>query len=163
MVCQDGQRQAVAAEPNLYYIHVPTQLRPVPVEIEFMPVAQFLEEEGLCKAMWDLVTRSFKTRSKFLAIWQCVQFVAVHRRGEELAGFLFVSTPLNWQIDYVTVREDLRGQGIAAALVNETLNQALTRKVPYVMLTSREGLRPLYEGTCGFSVVGSDSPAAVGV
>jgi ribosomal protein S18 acetylase RimI-like enzyme len=142
-------------EANLYYIHVPTALRPVAQEIEFLPVGQFLEEEPLCKAMWGIVTNSFKTRSKFLAIWQCVRFVAVHRRGEKLAGFLLVSTPLNWQIDYVAVADDMRGQGIASALVNETLNQAFARKVPYVMLTSREGLRPLYEGQCGFSVVGS--------
>ena len=26
--------------------------------------------------------------------------------------------------------------------------------MPYVMLTSREGLRPLYEGACRFTVVG---------
>jgi ribosomal protein S18 acetylase RimI-like enzyme len=159
----NGHHHAVPPEPNLYYIHVPTELQPVLQEIEFLTVAQFLEEEPLCKAMWDMVSRSFKTRSKFLAIWQCVRFVAVHRRAEELAGFLLVSTPLNWQIDYVTVRDDMRGQGIAVALVNETLNQALTRKVPYVMLTSREGLRPLYEGQCGFTVAGSSEPVGVNV
>ena len=81
--------------------------------------------------------------------------VAVHRRAGALAGVLLVSTPVNWQIDYVIVHPDHRGEGIAAALVNETLNQALARKVPYVMLTSREGLRPLYEEACGFTVVGS--------
>ena len=27
--------------------------------------------------------------------------------------------------------------------------------MPYVMLTSREGLRPLYESACGFTVVAS--------
>jgi hypothetical protein len=43
-------------------------------------------------------------------------------------------------------------------LVNETLNQALAMKVPYVMLTSREGLRRLYEKTCGFAVVGKAEP-----
>ena len=52
-------------------------------------------------------------------------------------------------------RPEYRGQGIAESLVNATVNQALTRKVPYVMLTSREGLRPLYETACGFTVVAS--------
>jgi predicted N-acetyltransferase YhbS len=52
------------------------------------------------------------------------------------------------------VRPAWRHEGIASALVKETINQALARKVPYVMLTSREGLRPLYEGECGFAVVG---------
>ena len=78
----------------------------------------------------------------------------MHGRGRDLSGFLLVSTPLNWQIDYVVVRPDRRHEGIAAALVNETVNQALARKVPYLMLTSREGLRSLYEETCGFTVVG---------
>jgi ribosomal protein S18 acetylase RimI-like enzyme len=60
---------------------------------------------------------------------------------------------INWQIDYVVVRPEARRRGIAAALVNAAVNRALELKVPYVMLTSREGLRPLYEGECGFRVV----------
>ncbi len=68
-------------------------------------------------------------------------------------GFLLVTTPVNWQIDYVVVHPDARGQGIAAALLNETLHQAFLQQVPYVMLTSKPGLRSLYE-TCGFTVVG---------
>ena len=69
---------------------------------------------------------------------------------------------MNWQIDYVVVRAEFRGQGIAEALVNATVNEALERKVPYVMLTSREGLRPLYESACGFTVVATkgDGPVA---
>jgi ribosomal protein S18 acetylase RimI-like enzyme len=67
---------------------------------------------------------------------------------------LLVSAPVNWQVDYVVVRPEWRGRGIAEALVNETVNRARTRKVPYLMLTSRAGLRPLYEGACGFTVVG---------
>ena len=73
-----------------------------------------------------------------------------------------MTTPINWQIDYVVVRPDRRGHGIAGALVTEALNQAFRQHAPYVMLTSREGLRPLYEG-CGFTVVGrhaiDDTPA----
>jgi ribosomal protein S18 acetylase RimI-like enzyme len=143
-----------AKEPELYYIHVPTKARSVSEQIEFLPVTQFLEDETACKVMWEMITDSFKTRSKFLTIWSCVRFIAVSRRGKELAGLLLVSTPMNWQIDYVLVRPSCRHQGIGTALVHETINQALARKVPYVMLTSREGLRPLYEGECGFAVVG---------
>ena len=69
-------------------------------------------------------------------------------------GFLLVTTPVNWQIDYVVVRPDRRGLGIAAALVAEALNQAHRLGAPYVMLTSKASLRPLYE-SCGFTVVGT--------
>ena len=141
-------------EAEFYYLQAPSRFRPVRHKIDFLPVTQFLEDEETCKEIWELLCCQFKTRSKFLAIWQSVRFVAVHGRGSELSGFLFVSAPLNWQIDYVVVRPSRRHEGIAAALVNETLNQALARNVPYVMLTSREDLRPLYEKTCGFSIVG---------
>ena len=142
-------------EASLYYIQVPVEQRQVAHTVEFLPVNIFLEEESLCKVFWDMVTEQFKTRSKFLAIWPSVRFVAVHRRGRELAGLLLVSAPVNWQVDYVTVRPEWRGMGIATALVNEAMNQALARGIPYVMLTSRAGLRSLYEGECGFTVVGT--------
>lgn len=143
------------AEGELYYLHVPARPRLVTHPVEFLPAAEFLEDEPACKALWEMVTAHFKTRSKFLAIWPCVRYVAVHRRGGEVGGALLVSAPVNWQIDYVVVRPDWRGRGIAEALVAETVNQALARKVPYVMLTSRDGLRPLYEGACGFTPVGA--------
>jgi GNAT superfamily N-acetyltransferase len=141
---------------DLYYIHEPTERRPVSQLVEFVPIGEFLDDEPSCRALWDFASTSFKTRSKFLTVWPHVRFVAVHRRDFGIGGLLLVSTPINWQIDYVVVDEKLRGQGIAAALVNETLNQALKRNVPYVMLTSRPGLRPLYEGQCGFRVVGGN-------
>ncbi len=147
-------------EGDLYFLHVPTAPRPVSRPVDFLPVVQVLEEEDTCKVMWELLHANFKTRSKFLAIWPSVRYVARIGRGRDLAGFLLVSAPVNWQIDYVVVHPDRRGEGIAAALVNETVNQALARKVPYVMLTSREGLRSLYEGACGFTAVGSRPPSA---
>jgi ribosomal protein S18 acetylase RimI-like enzyme len=144
-----------APEPDLYYLQVPTIRRPVSQPIEFVTVQELLEDESLCKQLWELMHHHFRTRSKFLSIWPAVRYAALHRREATLAGFLLVSSPLNWQIDYVVVRDDMRHQGIAAALVHETVNQAFERKVPYVMLTSREGLRPLYQGQCGFTVVGN--------
>ena len=156
-------------EGELYYLHVPTSPRPVQQPVEFMTISEFLEDEPTCRAAWEIITMQFKTRSKFLAIWPSVRYVATHHCAGELLGFLLVSAPVNWQIDYVVVRPDGRGQGIARALVNATVNQALIRKVPYVMLTSREGLRPLYESACGFNVVASkpllksvDTPALCG-
>ncbi len=151
-----------AKEAELYYIHRPARFRDVRHKIEFLPVMQLLEDDGTCQAMWDMLAAQFKTRNKFLAIWPSVRYVAVHGRGRDLAGFVLVSTPLNWQIDYVAVHPTRRHQGIAAALVSETVNQALVRKVPYIMLTSREGLRPLYEA-CGFTVVGRSGPPAANV
>jgi ribosomal protein S18 acetylase RimI-like enzyme len=151
-----------AAEGELYYIHVPNDERPVAQDVEFLSAAEFLDDEPACKALWDLMSSQFKTRSKFLSIWPSVRHVATHRRNGEVVGLLLVSSLVNWQVDYVVVRPDWRGKGIAEALVHETLNQAAARKVPYVMLTSREGLRPLYEGACGFTVVGEKptAPAA---
>ncbi len=146
----------MGTEPTLYYMHVPRASRPVSHPIEFVPTSRFLEEEPLCKQLWELISTQFRTRSTFLQIWQSVRFVALYRHEGGLGGSLLVSTPHNWQIDYVVVCEELRGRGIAEALVNEALNQAFARKAPYVMLTSRASLRKFYEGACGFTVVGSN-------
>jgi GNAT superfamily N-acetyltransferase len=145
---------------QLYYIHVPRRRRPVDLPVEFLTVTDFLRDEAACRAVWDLLHSEFHTRSKFLAIWPSVRHIALHRRDSEVVGALLVSTPLNWQIDYVMVRPDMRHQGISMALVNETTNQALSANAPYVMLTSRPELRPLYEGRCGFRVVAQSDSAS---
>ena len=148
----------MAAEAVLYYFCRP--VRPVTQThaVEFVSVQEFLADEPACQILWDLLTTQFHTRSKFLAIWPCVRYVAVHRAPDGSAdGFLLVSTPVNWQIDYVVVRPDRRGCGIATALVAETVNQAVRRAVPYLMLTSRAGLRDFYE-SCGFQVVAQENP-----
>jgi GNAT superfamily N-acetyltransferase len=152
-------RRVVPAEGELYYVQVPVAPRTVNHAVEFLSVTELLEDEPSCRAIWEILSAQFKTRSKFLSIWPSVRYVAVHYRDGEVAGFLLVSAPVNWQVDYVVVRPEYRGEGIALSLVNATVNQALTRKVPYVMLTSREGLRPLYETACGFSVVASKPTA----
>lgn len=146
---------------ELYYIQVPRHFRPVVHPIEFMTLDQFLHDEPACRALWDLLHRNFKTRGKFLAIWPCVRYLAVYYHNGQPSGMLMVSAPMNWQIDYVVVRDDLRHQGVASSLVNETLNQALARGVPYVMLTSKESLRPLYEGQCGFTVAEGSQPTGL--
>jgi ribosomal protein S18 acetylase RimI-like enzyme len=128
--------------------------------VRFLPVQDFLADESACKALWDLIAGQFRTRSKFLTIWPNVRFVAVHRGpGGVPCSFLLVSAPINWQIDYVVVHPDARGRGVAAGLVRAALNEAFRRNVPYVMLTSRESLRPLYEG-CGFTVVSAQALVA---
>jgi ribosomal protein S18 acetylase RimI-like enzyme len=146
----------VSADPDLYYLCRPTAAPPTTRPgVEFVPVREFLADEPACKMMWELLDTQFRTRSKFLAIWPCVSFVAVHRDPDgALDGFLLVSAPVNWQIDYVVVRPDSRGQGIASTLVKTAVAHAYLHQVPYVMLTSKESLRPLYEG-CGFRVVGA--------
>jgi ribosomal protein S18 acetylase RimI-like enzyme len=146
-------------ENELYYLQVPSEPRRVGHDVDFMTLPEFLDDESACRSLWEIITGHFKTRCKFLAIWPSVRYVAMHRRGNEVLGLLLVSAPVNWQIDYVVVRPEWRGRGIAEALVAATLNEALTRKVPYVMLTSREGLRPLYEMACGFTVVAQKPPA----
>ena len=148
------------AEPELHYYCAPDGDLPVDLPVEFHSVQDFLADEPACKALWDLIGTSFRTRSKFLTVWPGVRYVALHRGpGGSVDGLLLVTAPINWQVDYVVVRPEARGRGIAGDLVRATLNEAHARKVPYVMLTSREDLRPLYEG-CGFTVV--SSPALVG-
>jgi ribosomal protein S18 acetylase RimI-like enzyme len=143
-------------EDDVYYFYRPAGPRRAALAVDFLPVCEFLLDEAACRELWDLIGTQFRTRSKFLAVWSGVRFVAVHRDADGAAdGFLLVNAPINWQVDYVVVRPEARGRGVAAALVTETLNQAYARGVPYVMLTSKPELRPLYEGCCGFSVVGS--------
>jgi GNAT superfamily N-acetyltransferase len=150
----------VSREAELYYFCKPAEHRPVELPVEFLTVQEFLADEPACQMLWELASTQFRTRSKFLTIWQTVRYVAVHRDADgALAGLLLVTAPVNWQIDYVVVRPDMRGAGVGKALVVATLNQAFARRVPYVMLTSREGLRPLYE-SCGFTVVHAAQPAA---
>ena len=147
-------------EPELHYYHAPAGEVPNDLPVRFLSVQDFLADEGGCKSLWELIGSQFRTRSKFLTIWPNVRFVAVYRgSGGAVLGFLLVSAPINWQIDYVVVHPDARGRGVAAGLVRAALNEAFRRNVPYVMLTSRESLRPLYEG-CGFNVV--NAPALVG-
>ena len=150
-------------EPELHYFAKPTRRIPVDGCVEFLTVQDFLADEPACKALWDLIAGQFRTRGKFLSIWSAVRYVAVHRDdAAEADGLLLVTAPVNWQIDYVVVRPDRRGKGIASALVKAALNQALLHQAPYVMLTSKASLRPLYEG-CGFDVVrpgGLPAPSA---
>ena len=143
----------MTTEPNLYYFVEPGRRHAVSLPVQFVTVADLLADEPACRKLWDLIVEQFHTRSKFLAIWPSVRFVALHRnRDGELDGFLLVSAPVNWQIDYVVVDPASRGQGIASALLLETLNQAADRQVPYLMLTSKASLRPLYESV-GFRVI----------
>jgi GNAT superfamily N-acetyltransferase len=149
----------VATEPERHYLCKPTGIRTPDRPVAFVTVQQFLADEPACTTLWELVATQFRTRGKFLAVWPGVRYVAVHRDDAgDPDGFLLVNAPLNWQIDYVVVRPNRRGHGIAGALVVETLNQAYRHGAPYVMLTSREGLRPFYEG-CGFTAVGTPAPA----
>jgi ribosomal protein S18 acetylase RimI-like enzyme len=135
-----------------YYCRPPAHL-PVDDSVSLIPVTAFLADEPACRALWNLLETQFKTRSKFLAIWRCVSYVAMHRTSTgDADGFLLISAPVNWQIDYVVVHPDSRGQGIASKLVTQTVRHAGLVQVPYVMLTSKPSLRPMYE-SCGFRVV----------
>jgi GNAT superfamily N-acetyltransferase len=138
------------SEHELHYYCKPTVLRPVAHAIEFLTAQEFVADEPACKRLWELIGTQFRTRGKFLAVWPGVRYLAIHRAADgSLDGFLLINAPINWQIDYVVVAAESRGRGIASALVTEAANQALLRGVPYVMLTSKESLRPLYEA-CGF-------------
>ncbi|QEL20201.1 GNAT family N-acetyltransferase [Limnoglobus roseus] len=140
-------------EPELHYFHKPHEPQTGLKLGEFLPVQDFLADEPACKELWALLTNQFRTRGKFLAIWPGVRYVAVHRDADGNAdGFLLVTAPVNWQIDYVVVKPESRGQGIATQLVQTALHHAYLHRAPYVMLTSKESLRPLYLA-CGFIVV----------
>jgi ribosomal protein S18 acetylase RimI-like enzyme len=153
----------MSTETDLFYLYQPTEPRKAALPISFIPVSEFLQDEPGCKILWELVSTQFRTRSKFLAIWSGVRYLALHRDSEgSVDGFLLINAPVNWQIDYVVVRPEARGQGIAAALVEETLNQAFLHRVPSVTLMSKPSLRSLYE-SCGFSVVGSSDDCRIEV
>ncbi len=143
-------------DAQLHYFCKPTPLPHTGPAVEFVAVQDFLADEPACKELWNLLVSQFNTRSKFLAIWPGVRYVVLHRDAAGVAdGFLLVTTPVNWQIDYVVVHERSRGQGIALALVKETIRQAYAKNAPYVMLTSKASLKSLYE-SCGFCVVHSE-------
>src|SRR5262245_32544525 len=150
----------MAGEAELYYQCVPGREVPVAHATEFLSIQEFLADEPACNALWEFIGTQFRTRSKFLSVWPHVRYVTLlrDRQAGLIKGLLLVSTPMNWQIDYVVVHPDARRQGVAAALVKAAVNEAFKRKVPYVMLTSVASLRPLYEGECGFTVVGQRGP-----
>jgi GNAT superfamily N-acetyltransferase len=141
------------SEPNLYYFCTPRTEQTVDLPVEFVSVQEFVDDETACRTLWDLVSANFRTRGKFLNIWPNVRYVAIVRNEDgQVDGLLLVSAPINWQIDYVVTRPEARGRGVATVLVKTALNYAARLNVPYVMLTSKESLRPLYE-SCGFAVV----------
>ncbi|MFO0936645.1 MAG: GNAT family N-acetyltransferase [Gemmataceae bacterium] len=151
----------MTALPDLHYYHAPRSGSEPDPSCHFMGIQEFLADEPACKGLWSLIDSQFRTRSKFLAIWRCVSFVIVHRNANGTAdGFLLVSAPVNWQIDYVVVHPEARGQGVARKLIQHTLAQAASRSVPYVMLTSNSSLREMYE-SFGFRVVSDSSPVAL--
>lgn len=140
-------------QEECYCFYQPKTLHTVTLPVEFLTTQVFLADEVACRALWDLVSGYFRTRSKFLAIWPNVRYIALHRDIQQsVNGLLLVSASVNWQIDYVVVRPECRGQGIAKALLLSTLNHAFLKRVPYVMLTTRPSLRPFYQ-SCGFQVV----------
>ena len=72
----------MSAEPELYYFCKPAGVRPTRVPVEVLTAQEFLADEPGCRAVWDLVDTMFRTRSKFLAIWPGVRYVAAHRVTE---------------------------------------------------------------------------------
>ena len=74
----DTSSRPASGEGELYYLHTPAARRPVVHAIEFLTAAEFMEDEPACRALWDMISTHFKTRSKFLAIWSSVRYVAAH-------------------------------------------------------------------------------------
>lgn len=145
----------MSVERQLFYIYLPKEPRVVDSDVEVVSVQEFMRDENACQMLWDLVSTQFRTRGKFLTVWPSVRHIVLHRDSTgEVDGFLLISAPINWQIDYVVVHPLGRGQGIATKLMNAALHLAYEAQPPYVMLTSKESLRPLYEG-CGFQVIKS--------
>lgn len=138
---------------TLHYICQPAEGRPHHPDTRVLSVQDFLADEGACSVLWGLVTTQFRTRGKFLSVWPSVRYVALCRDDAgECVGLLLISAQINWQIDYVVVRPDHRGRGIAMRLVDAAVAHAARLGIPYVMLTSGPHLRPFYE-RCGFRVV----------
>lgn len=58
-----------------------------------------------------------------------------------------------WQIRYMAVREDCRGQGVGGEVLSGLLDRARARGVERVVLNAREGAAGFYQKR-GFGVVG---------
>ena len=142
---------------NLHYICIPTDVQTVHLSIDIVPIEELLLDDAACQRLWTMIESQFRTRSKFLAVWRTASFVALHRDDvHDVDGLLLITSAINWQLDYVVVRPDARGQGIAQQLVIAALNRAAVLNIPYVMLSSKESLRGLYE-RCGFMAIPTES------
>jgi hypothetical protein len=60
-------------ELDVHYYCAPTGELTVDLPIEFIPVQEFLADEIACKALWDLISVNFRTRSKFPTVWPNVR------------------------------------------------------------------------------------------
>src|SRR4051812_40822095 len=83
---QLDQSRRITPEGELYYLQVPVAPRPVDHAVDFLTVTELLDDEPTSRAIWEMLSTQFKTRSKFLSIWPSVRYVAVHYRDGELAG-----------------------------------------------------------------------------
>lgn len=72
----------MTAEPQLHYLQKPTAARPLPAGVEFVTVQEFLADEPACTLFWELIDTQFRTRSKFLAVWNAVRFICMHRDAD---------------------------------------------------------------------------------
>src|SRR5258708_38826996 len=104
------------AEHELYYIQLPVEVRPTSPEVEILPDQEFIADEAACRALWEMLSDQFHTRSKFLSIWPGVRYVAAHRTNKTVTGLLLLSASVHWQIDYVVARPDAPRRGNAAKL-----------------------------------------------
>jgi hypothetical protein len=65
----------MSGDVDLYYLCQPKKELPVAQPVEFVSAQDFLRDEQACRELWELVASQFRTRSKFLTIWQSVRFV----------------------------------------------------------------------------------------
>ena len=106
----------MSAEPELHYFCKPTDVRPVRLPVEFLPVAGVPRRRAGVQAVWDLVaTSSAPAASSSRSGRACGSSPSTATPTGGVDGFLLVNAPVNWQIDYVVVRPERRGQGIASA------------------------------------------------
>ena len=140
-------------EPELHYFHKPHEPQSGLKLAEFLPVQDFLADEPACKELWDVAVQPCSTRaaSSWPSGRACGTSRSIATRTATPTGSCSSPSPVNWQIDYVVVKPDSRGQGIATQLVRTALHHAYLHRTPYVMLTSKESLRPLYAEPAGSS------------
>lgn len=107
--------------------------------------------------MWEDEPQ-YHTRRKWVRALRFCQYFVIYRVDGDIQGFLMITDPNgkhhDWEIHYVTVREEYRHRGAATAMVMFATNQATEEGIQTVTLTSRPELQALYESKCGFTVVG---------
>ncbi len=139
---------------EIHYIYKPNRYKTTSRHVKAYSIYELLDNESYCRDVLKLINENYRHLHKFLTVLRHATYIYMMKEEEteRVLAFLLVTENLNWQIDYVTVCQERRKKGVAQAMLNTCLNQAYINNIPYVMLSSKEELIPLYESV-GFKQI----------